>query len=168
MQLCVSIQLTGGQLYVALRALLPPVYPGFNGWRCDVNALPPPPPPPTHTHKRLCAWMCLSIYTQLTNVWNKCMIKDGEISSCEGNNRGKWNSRRTAVKSKVWDAYLIINITYNISLLSFKTDFQCDFWPDSLVASGGNRTDPETIAADREPAAALPGASLLVWTEPID
>ena len=59
---------------------------------------------------------------------------------------------------KVWDTYLIIYIKYNISLISFKIDFQCVFRPDLLTMSGKNRTDPETMAADRKPAAALPGA----------
>ena len=125
----------------------------FTGdWPTQACSCPPPPP-----HKRLCACVsvCLFVYTvygldTTENVWIKDINKDGEISSCGGKYQGNWNSRRTAGKSKVWDAYLIIYIIYNISLISFKfVNFQCVFRSDLLAASEKNRTDPKTIAADR-------------------
>ena len=67
--------------------------------------------------------LCVSVCLDTTeNVWIKYINKDEEISSCGSKNHGNWNSRRTAGKLKVWDAYLIIHIIYNISLTLFKIE----------------------------------------------
>ena len=63
-------------------------------------------------------------------LWTKSSC---EISSCGGKSRCNWNSWRTAGKSKVWDAYLIIYIKYNMSFISLINDFQCVFWHQSFT-----------------------------------
>lgn len=57
-------------------------------------------------------------------------------------------------------------IIYHLYRLKY-INFQCVFRPDLLAASGKNRTDPETIAADRERPCLcpqVPGATLPVRT----